>query len=561
MGGLFNLQKEMYTDRVRMRRLQALLALGTALSTVAVASQTRVASVNYTYRDTPLRGYRIGDEFLLPLESVPDLGWSAGSASAGTKIIAESKTLNLPTRQVDGKTCIPLRQAIEQLGGNSNWNPGGYDVLQVSSPIHEVTVKDGTINLHAALAVKSTISIVGSKKVMIDLEGAKFSRDTKIDADSSTSVVQYGPNTVRIVMNMEFVPNLPKNQILPGTKLKVDLNPEVIVPPKQDIPKVDKPPVTAVKQDDPPKQDDPVKIIPTGPLEIPLGLDWENETNTALAVRFQPGQWKGVATCRRPEKDVLEIVFSNMEGVLPKDFKLRSSAINDVSYEQVGTTTVLRFKLKRAMGADITSSANGVVVNLIRPAFTGGKLSGKVIVIDAGHGLQDHGSTSNGVYEKTVNLFLSRFVRDALTAEGVTVIMTRNDDSFPTLEGRPALANKNNADIFISIHANEPGRGSKNNPSGTIVFYHMGSSISKFLGECIQDELTKFNLLPSWGVRSDGTLHNSGLAVLRLSKMPGVLIETGFLTNAKDRQMVQSEAFGKALAKSVVAGLKTYYGQ
>jgi N-acetylmuramoyl-L-alanine amidase len=43
--------------------------------------------------------------------------------------------------------------------------------------------------------------------------------------------------------------------------------------------------------------------------------------------------------------------------------------------------------------------------------------------------------------------------------------------------------------------------------------------------------------------------------------MPGILIETGFMTNPKDRQMIQSEQFGRALAKSIVSGLKTYYGQ
>ena len=543
-----------------------ILALGTALSTSAVASQSRIASVNFTYRDTSLRGYRMGDEFLLPLDSVSELGWSAGSASAGVKIIAENSTLNLPTRQMDGKTCIPLRQALQQLGGLSSWNPGGYDILQVTSPINTVTVKNGTVNIDSALAVKATFSLIGNRKVVIDLDGAKFSRETIVDSDTSTSVVQYGPNTVRVVLNLDFNPNLPKTQLAPGAKLKFDFKPETVIavhPPKHD--KTDKHEDTQKHDDgkrpDEANQNTSPAVNPNEPIELPISLDWENETNTSLSIKFDQGRWKGGATCRKPEKDVLEIVMSNIAGTLPKGFKLHSSAVKDISVDQVGTTTVVRLKLKRAMGADITSSATGVVLNLIRPADTGGKLNGKVIVVDAGHGGEDHGTQTAGVQEKNITLFLSRYVRDALTAEGATVIMTRNDDSFPSLESRPALANKSRADIFLSIHVNEPGRGSHNDPSGTIAFYHIGSSISKFLGECVEAELAKANLLPALGAKSDGTLYNSGLAVLRLSSMPSILIETGFLTNSKDRQVIQSDAFGKALAKSVVAGLKTYYGQ
>jgi len=539
----------MYNDQIRMRRLQGLLALGIALSANAVAAQTRNASVNYTFRETPIKGYRMGDEFLLPLDSVADLGWSAGFATAGTKIFAENNTLQLPTRQVNGKQCIPLREAITQLGGIATWNPGGYDILQVASPIFEINVKGGIVNIQSALAVKPTVSVIGSKKVIVDLEGARFSRDTKIDSDGSTNVSQYGPNTVRIVLNLDFVPNLPKLQLPSAANLKINLNPESITPSKQDPP----------KDPTPPKQD---LVTNPGPItELPLGLDWENQTSSSLSIKFEPGRWKGTATYRRPDRDTIEIVLTNLNCDLPRNFKLNSSAVKDVSSSVVGTTTVLKLELKRAMGADIVASASGVVITLIRPTSTGGKLTGKVIVLDAGHGGPDRGSTAGGAEEKNITLFLSRFIRDELASEGASVIMTRNDDSFPSLESRPELANRSNADIFLSIHANEPGSRSNTTASGSIIFYHKGSTISKFLGECVQSELQKYNLMSSTGLRSDGTIYSSGFAVLRLSNMPGLLIETGFMTNPKDRQMIQSEQFGRALAKSIVSGLKTYYGQ
>lgn len=536
------LRKELYTGWVRMKRLLGILALGTALSTVAVA-QNRIASTTYTFRDAPLRGYRVGDEFYLPLEVVSDLGWAATAESNSAKIYAENNILDLTVRQVAGKACFPLREAIQKLGGNTSWNPGGYDHLSISGSVYNISVRGGTVAVESTLAVKPTVSLMGSTKVVIDLDGAKLPPGFKVDADGNVTVSQYGANAVRIVCNIGFQPNLPNQQLPSGAKLKIDLNQPVVVQPP--TPQID------------PGQGNVAN--PSNPLVLPLKLESETSTSSLMSIKFGAGQWKGSAAYRKPEPDVLEVTLSNLKCALPEGFALNSSAVKDLSVRNEGANTVVRFQLDRAMGADIVANATGITINLVRPADTNGRLNGKVVVIDAGHGGRDNGATTSGVMEKNITLFLSRFVRDALTAEGVTVIMTRNDDSFPSLESRPSLANRSNADIFISIHANMPG--SNANPSGTITFYHKGSAISKFLGECIHNDLVSKGLLPNLGVKSDGTIYNSGFAVLRQSKMPGVLIETGFVTNSKDRAMIQSKAFGEALASSIVKGLKIYYGQ
>ncbi|HLO98089.1 MAG TPA: N-acetylmuramoyl-L-alanine amidase [Fimbriimonas sp.] len=525
-----------------MKRLLGILALGMAISTNAVA-QNRVASTSYTFKDAPLRGYRVGDEFYLPLDVVTDLGWAATAESSTAKLYAENNILDLSIRQVAGKACFPLREAIQKLGGTTSWNPGGYDHLQISSSIYNVSVRAGMVTVESTLAVKPTVSLLGSSKVVIDLDGAKLPAGFKVDSDGNATVSQYGANAVRIVCNIGFAPNLPNQQLPSAAKLKIDLTQPIGVQPS--VP--------------PEFPNQGVAPAPGTPFELPLKLDSENATNSSMSIKFAPGQWKGTAAYRKPEPDILEITLSSINCTLPQGFYLDSKAVKDISIRTEATNTVVRFKLDRAMGADVVATATGVTINLVRPIDTDGRLNGKVIVLDAGHGGRDNGATAGGAMEKNINLFLTRFVRDALTAEGATVIMTRNDDSFPSLESRPALANKSKADIFISIHANMPG--SNSNPSGTITFYHKGSAISKFLGECIHNDLASKKLLPNLGVKSDGTLYNSGLAVLRLSKMPGVLIESGFVSNSKDRAMIQSKEFGEALAKSVVKGLKIYYGQ
>ena len=77
------------------------------------------------------------------------------------------------------------------------------------------------------------------------------------------------------------------------------------------------------------------------------------------------------------------------------------------------------------------------------------------IVVDAGHGGKDTGTVSaRGMKEKRVNLEVAQKVKERLEAAGLEVLMTRNADVFIPLSERAAIANKNGADLFISIHAN-----------------------------------------------------------------------------------------------------------
>jgi N-acetylmuramoyl-L-alanine amidase len=162
------------------------------------------------------------------------------------------------------------------------------------------------------------------------------------------------------------------------------------------------------------------------------------------------------------------------------------------------------------------------------------------------------------VLEKDLTLKIGTFLAEALTAEGATVILTRKTDVNPSLRERSAIANRNHADFFISIHINSNRLA--NSRSGSIAFHHGEEPIGSLLAECIQGEVAKAGGLPSLGPESDTSIYSSGFAVLRYAKMPAMLLECGFINDAHDLRRMVTDDFQRKIATAVVQGLKVYLG-
>ena len=206
--------------------------------------------------------------------------------------------------------------------------------------------------------------------------------------------------------------------------------------------------------------------------------------------------------------------------------------------------------------------------------------SGLVVVIDAGHGGYDGGaeSTFNGVTysEKYMNLKIAQACRDELQKYyGVTVYMTRDDDTFVKLEDRTAYAKSVGADVFVSIHNNSSESGSAN---GATVFYpnsNYNSSIGSTgqgLAQSILNNLTQFGLKnngvqirnsESGDTYADGSLCDY-YNVIRGSKkhgFPGLIVEHAFLSNQSDAEKyLNSDAKLTALGVADAKGIAAYYG-
>ena len=191
-------------------------------------------------------------------------------------------------------------------------------------------------------------------------------------------------------------------------------------------------------------------------------------------------------------------------------------------------------------------------------------LKGKKIVIDPGHGGNDAGAIGpTGVMEKNVTLKVALELKKLLEAEGAQVIMTRDGDTTVSPKGAKAsdieelgarcdVANRNGADIFISIHADSFTRPEARGTTG--YYYSKGSGRGQKLADCIRR-----NLVEQLGTPSRGT-QPCNFYVVKNTDMPATLIELGFISNKEEEKLLDSKEGVQRAAQGILDGIEDYFG-
>ena len=179
------------------------------------------------------------------------------------------------------------------------------------------------------------------------------------------------------------------------------------------------------------------------------------------------------------------------------------------------------------------SGGNGVTSNI------------RKIFIDPGHGGTDPGASGNGLYEKEVVLSIAKKVRNILISKGFEVELSRSTDQYVSLSDRAAQANAWDADLFVSIHCNSATSSSAN---GTECYtYPTANTSTKSLSKNMASALASKLGLTNRGHKE------ANFAVLRLSNMPAILIETAFINNANDASKLKTREndFASAIANQI----------
>ncbi|MCL2365272.1 MAG: N-acetylmuramoyl-L-alanine amidase [Defluviitaleaceae bacterium] len=181
------------------------------------------------------------------------------------------------------------------------------------------------------------------------------------------------------------------------------------------------------------------------------------------------------------------------------------------------------------------------------------------IVLDAGHGGHDPGATMGTRRESNDNLRMAQAVQQILQARGQNVIMTRNSDVFITLGERSNIANRNNADLFLSIHRNGSTNPAAN---GVDIFIATGAPATT-----VQYAFNVLNRVVDAGVQNNRGVKRENFSVLRNTNAPAALLEMSFITNAEDNRLfdLRFNAYAQAIANGIMATLEnptptgTYY--
>lgn len=187
------------------------------------------------------------------------------------------------------------------------------------------------------------------------------------------------------------------------------------------------------------------------------------------------------------------------------------------------------------------------------------ELLNKVIVLDAGHGGKDAGTSNDGIYEKDINLDIVLLLKDELIRSGATVILTRDGDydlSTPNtnrrkksdFDNRIKLINKSSADLYISIHMNYLDNSKY---YGAQVFYTESNEI---LANVIQESLKSYLNTPLDEKKIGNTIY-----MYKQLNIPGVLIECGFLSNEEERKLLVDKEYQKRVVNAIIKGIMAYY--
>ncbi|NJR76986.1 MAG: AMIN domain-containing protein [Scytonema sp. CRU_2_7] len=181
-----------------------------------------------------------------------------------------------------------------------------------------------------------------------------------------------------------------------------------------------------------------------------------------------------------------------------------------------------------------------------RPVVPRGKL---LVVIDPGHGGKDSGAPGlGGLLEKDVVLPIGKRVAAILQQNGVQAVLTRDADFFVELQGRVDIAERVNATLFVSIHANSIDKRSDVNGL-EVYYYDSGYGLA---------EAVRTSILNNISTIKDRGTRKARFYVLRKSSMPSILVETGYMSGREDNPRLGNPAYQNRMAEAIANGILKY---
>jgi N-acetylmuramoyl-L-alanine amidase len=186
---------------------------------------------------------------------------------------------------------------------------------------------------------------------------------------------------------------------------------------------------------------------------------------------------------------------------------------------------------------------------------SGPRLSGKRIIIDPGHGGDDHGVVVEHLTEAGLMLDLARRLEGKMAATGMEALLTRGPDNCPDEAARAKFANEAGADLILSLHTD----GNSSPKASGVASFHYGtgngtsSTVGEALAGFIQREITARTGMPDCGT------HPKSWDVLRRTRCTAVRVEVGYLTNEQDRRRLADPAFRDVVAEGILVAVKRLY--
>lgn len=500
---------------------------------------------------------------------------------------ANGHQFSSPYTLVGGRYCVPFQKVATALGGTADWQPTTA-TLTVRAKLEMVRQDYNELTIYTSYPIYYSVKrIDGPERLYVDLFGLDLATTPANIPNTGGSVThirsgQINYQTVRITIDLKKGMPFRVMSGIQTNQVKVALNesggPNSAPPFVESPPPVVNPPVARLPSN--PAQViitgvnckvispalTQVSIFTTGPAKYRTeALDNPNRLAFDLAGAVLD---RGVKTAQSVDNPVVKAIrvgklltpqtaFGRVVLDLSKmvGFSVDSQPKDGGMLYLINVATGGQAVAPIAPIATIIPSDGGIA-----PAPVTASLAGKLIVIDPGHGGRDTGARdefrTGQVYEKDITLSIGRRVREVLTQNGATVLMTRNDDTLPSVMARPAFANDHHADYFVSIHCDSSG--AQNTHAGTTVYFHAQNGLCRQMAADIGRRVSQTSGIPYDGVKSDTIRFGTGFGVLRGSYMPAVLIETGYMNNDDDLAKLRDDATQQKIAEGIVAGIRDF---
>lgn len=235
-------------------------------------------------------------------------------------------------------------------------------------------------------------------------------------------------------------------------------------------------------------------------------------------------------------------------------YTIGGETIQSIQVSSKGDKTTFRFNQNRISEYKITEEKDRYVIQVINPK----EVYDKVLLLDAGHGGKDPGTSGNGLVEKNVALSLTQKIAEELEGTDIKIYLTRDSDVYPENNTRARTANQI-ADMMVSIHMNAAENTLVN---GTETLYQVHANddadmlTSKKLAELIQS-----SIISATGNTSRGVKQRTDLLILNGTTVPAVIVETVFLSNVGDALKISQEDYQETVAEAIAEAIEEAFDE
>ena len=220
-----------------------------------------------------------------------------------------------------------------------------------------------------------------------------------------------------------------------------------------------------------------------------------------------------------------------------------------------GTCGPATLRALRQLGRKVTGGRPQLLRQSASFVDSGPQLIGRRIVVDPGHGGEETGFTAGETTEADLVFDLASRIEGRLAVAGATVYLTRGRDQNPTLGERTAFANDARADLFISLHLD--AHTSQHARGVASYYYGTGSGASSTVGEQFAN-LVRREVIARTGMLDLGS-HPKTWDLLRMTRMPAVRLDCGYLSHSVDRLLLLDARVRSAVAQAVLAAVQRLF--